>query len=344
MAAALTSGRLAPWNPLRCTGTPLPAPLLLAAKIVVLGLLLKGYVPRIPGIFVPMWPALDGVPEPELVRLIMQGTVAASGVLLLCNRAVRTCALLIGGTYLFATLASRGFYSNGRLFCSCILVLIGLWGGPRSIWPIRWQLVVLYAGAGTNKLTQADWRSGWYFEHWMHEIVRNDLYAQVASWLPPMTLSWGLCWATIVTELSIAAALAVPRAYRAGIGLALLFHLASVAFTGYSFGIFVIAVSASLLAFVEWPRPGEMAIRREPEGGLLRPGLAILRRLDLDGALRDATRAPPGALVVEWRGRAPTGLGALAMVAFSLPATYLAIALGYILPSLALRWAGITLG
>ena len=77
------------FNPLRVAGTALPPPLLLAAKMIALGLLLKGYIPRIPGIFIPMWPLLDSIPRSELVQPLMQAIVAVAIMLLLCNRAVR---------------------------------------------------------------------------------------------------------------------------------------------------------------------------------------------------------------------------------------------------------------
>jgi hypothetical protein len=100
-------------NPLACTGTALPPNLLLIAKLIALGLLLKGYVPRIPGVFLPMWAALDLLPEPELVRLAMQATVVTAGVCLLCNRAVRTCAFLIGGDRVPPAVASRDVLRGG---------------------------------------------------------------------------------------------------------------------------------------------------------------------------------------------------------------------------------------
>ncbi len=334
-------------NPLRCSGTALPPQVLLAAKMIVVGLLLKGYVPRIPGIFVPMWPALDLLPRPDLVQLFMQATVTISGLMLLCNRAVRTCAFAIGLTFLFATIASRGFYSNGRLFCSSMLVLIGLYSGGRSIWPIRWQMVLLYFGSGLNKITQVDWRSGWYFEYWMHGILEREWYVALAAALPPMALSQFFCWATIAMEFSIAMGLAVPRLYRVGIWLALLFHFGAVAATGMMFGIFVIAITFSLLVFVDWPSAREIAIVRAPSRGVLRPMLALAEQLDFDGVLdpmvetaEDAGTEEDAELTVRWRGRTYTDFAALRRIALSLPVTYFLAALALILPSLYLRWLG----
>jgi hypothetical protein len=334
-------------NPLCCSRTALPPQVLLAAKMIIVGLLLKGYVPRIPGIYIPMLPMLDLVPRPELVQLLMQATVAICGVMLLCNRAVRSCAFVIGTTYIFATLASRGFYSNGRLFCSSMLVLIGLYSGGRSIWPIRWQLVLLYFGSGLNKITQADWRSGWYFEYWMHGILDRDWYTTLAAALPPMALSQFFCWATIVMEFSIATGLAVPRLYRLGIWLALLFHFGAVAATGMMFGIFVIAITFSLLVFVDWPSVGEIAIVRTPTQGALRLFLTIAERLDFDRVLDPlAGRAQPtgadeaGTLTVRRRDRTYLNSAAVRRIALSLPVTYFLAALALILPSLYLRWLG----
>ena len=55
--------------------------------------------------------------------------------------------------------------------------------------------------------------------------------SSVSAMLPPMALSQFFCWTTIAMEFSIAAGLAVPRLYRLGIWLALLFHFSAVAMT-----------------------------------------------------------------------------------------------------------------
>lgn len=341
VAAGMTA-----FNPLRCSGTALPPQLLLVAKLIICGLLLKGFVQRIPGIFVPMWPVLDHLPRPELAQPLMQAVVVVCGGMLLCNIGVRTCAFAIGVTFIFATLASRGFYSNGRLFCSSMLMLIGLYSSEYSIWPIRWQTVLLYLGAGLNKITQADWRSGWYFENWMRDILEREWYAALASALPPMALSQFFCWATIAMEFAIAIGLTVPRLYRIGIWLALLFHFGSVAMTGTMFGIFVIAVTFSLLVFVEWPNAGEIEIVKAPRQGAVRTILNLARRLDFDHVLRfvttrDGPQVDTGAsLRVQWRDRTYTNLGAVRRIALSLPVSYFLAALALIAPSLYLRWTG----
>ena len=351
LAAGLTVANRYPllysFNPLRVAGTALPPPLLLAAKMIALGLLLKGYIPRIPGIFIPMWPLLDSIPRSELVQPLMQAIVAVAIMLLLCNRAVRLSAFAIGATFMFGTLASRGFYSNGRLFSCSMLMLIGLYAERRSIWPIRWQMVLLYFGSGLNKITQADWRSGWYFEYWMHGILERGWYISLAQALPPMALSQYFCWATIALEFSIAVGLAVPRLYRLGIWLVLLFHFSAVAATGMMFGIFVIATTFSLLAFVEWPVAGEIAIMSAPKRGAYRLVVEVAKRLDFDRVIaasgeqeepRGQEEAPT--LIVQWREREFNGLAAVRRLLLSLPVAYFLAALALILPSLYIRKFG----
>ena len=343
---AWREGRTVPLNPLHCSGTALPPPVLLAAKLIFLGLALKGYVNRIPGIFLPMWSWMDRVPHPDVVQPILQGAVLLSGTLLLCNRAVRASSLIIGAGFLLSILASRGFYSNGQLFCASMLLLIGLYSGVRGIWPIRWQVVLLYLGSGINKLMMPDWRSGWYFENLMHGILEHDGYQIVAAALPALALSRFFCWATIVIELSIAVSLAVPRFYRIGIWLALFFHFSSVAMTGMMFGIFVIAVTFSLLAFVEWPRAREIEILAAPGNSFVRWLLGVARRLDFDRVSRLAEESPGsgdlprGSLRVRWKDRTHAGVGAVRRIALSLPAAYFAALLIMVLPSLYLRSIG----
>jgi hypothetical protein len=316
-------------NPFSCSGTALPPNLLLGAKILALSLFLKGYVFRMPGIFLPMWPALDHLPSPELIRYGMQIIMLAAIILLLCNRKVRTCSLIIGFLLLFAMVASRGFYSNGRLFCASFFILIGLYESPLGIWPVRWQFVILYLGAGLNKLLLSDWQTGWYFEHWMKGILEQPLYITTSTLFPPMILSFLFSWITILIELSIGIFFAVPRWYRLGIWVAIFFHFSAVALSGRMYGIFVIAMTFSLLAFIDLPGPGELKMIRMPQW-LQR----ILNRFDFDHSIDwSHTENSSSSLILSRQNHTHSDFAAMKFVLLALPVFYYIAAVVLIIPS-----------
>ena len=57
------------WNPLRCSGTALPVPLLLMAKLIALAFLLTNHVRILPDPFLPFLPGLDLLPGQLFQRL-----------------------------------------------------------------------------------------------------------------------------------------------------------------------------------------------------------------------------------------------------------------------------------
>ena len=58
------------WNPLRCAGTALPVPLLLAVKLIAVALLLTGHARLLPEPFLPFIPALArSTPGRSLARM-----------------------------------------------------------------------------------------------------------------------------------------------------------------------------------------------------------------------------------------------------------------------------------
>ncbi len=220
------------WNPFDCRGTALPPHHLLAAKLLALYLAATGQIGLLPERFLPFWAPLDRIGHPEALRLLCQIVMAAAIAGLFVNRAVRLNSFLIGSVLLFSTLASRVYFQNNIVLFGCLLFLIGLQDADRNVWMPRLQVVLVYLGAGLNKLFDADWRNGQYFEFWTHDILRQEAYARAAAALPPLFLSRAVSWATIAVELGLAAAFAVPRTRPAAITAGIAFHAAMLVFTG----------------------------------------------------------------------------------------------------------------
>lgn len=241
------------WNPLRLSGTQLPVPLLLAAKLIVITMLATGHVSTLPDPFLPFLPLFDRIGNPELFRRLLQGLFVAGSVALLLNRRVRLASLVVGVTMLVGIASSRIYWANNTFFCGAVLTLIGLHASERSVWLLRIQVALIYFGAGLNKILDPDWLSGQFFEHWASQNLGHELYIRVAGLLPPMALAKFMCWATIATEWSLFAGFAIPRLWPLAIWLGVLFHASMTVFTGITFVLFLYVAPAAYFAFFRWP-------------------------------------------------------------------------------------------
>jgi hypothetical protein len=254
VAAALSARRL---DPLRCTDTELPPELLLIGKLLALALL-WGLGPLwSPELFLPFLEPLDALRGAwPWLRRVFGALLPLGACGLLLNVAPRASALSLGGVVLSSILLSRVVYSNTYLLYGLVLVLIGLHEGrqiPSRV--LRLQLVIIYLGAGLNKLLEPDWRSGRYFEFWTSEILHHGPYRWAAAQLPPGTLSSIACWLVIAAELALAGLLLTRRTQRLGMALGVGFHVGMLAFTaGRLSWLFMYPMLACYLALARWPR------------------------------------------------------------------------------------------
>ncbi len=275
------------WNPLRLTGTALPAPLLLSAKLLVVTMLATGHVTTLPDPFLPFLSVFDRIGDPELFRTALQVLFLAGSVALLFNRGVRLASFVVGMTILVGIAASRVYWANNTFFMGAVLTLIGLYTSARSVWLLRVQVAMIYFGAGLNKILDTDWLSGQFFEHWTVNL-EHDLYLRAAALLPPMALSKFMCWATIATELSLFVGFAWPRLWVFAIWLGILFHAAMTLFTGITFVLFLYVAPAAYFAFARWPRTTTEVIY-DGDCGICAKTKRWFEALDFEGAFRWTT-------------------------------------------------------
>jgi len=102
------------------------------------------------------------------------------------NIRVRTSCFLIGIAFLCAILACRSQYSNGGFFTASIMILTSLHRKGEYPWLILCQLVLMYFGAGLNKILDPDWTGGVYLEHWLYNIIHYSGNMTVSEMLPPL--------------------------------------------------------------------------------------------------------------------------------------------------------------
>lgn len=311
---------LARRDPLRITGTSLPPAVLLACKLLVLSLMLRGYVSKLPEPFLPILRVFELLPRPDLFRQGMMLSFVVAGLALLFNVCVRTSAFLAGLVFLLEPLVSRVAFYYGNFFCGAILFLAALIHSPLGQRIVQGQFLVMYFGSGLNKLLDPDWRNGHYFQYWMGG--RTARYDVPASWLPEGVFALVMSWTTIAIELSLPFLLARRRTVRSGVWLALLFHTASMIIAGGDFGIFVSAILFSFVVFGAWPEPGAARLRH---GGsrAWRALQTLWRWIDRDRLVVWEER--PGARAeLSWNGRVDRGLAAFNMLVLLQPAAYYA--------------------
>jgi len=257
MTGIMSEGKNRSWNPLKCGGTSLPENLLLVAKLLVIYLLLAGG-PGFgrSGVFLPFILVFDQISSPLLFLRTLEILFLIFSISLIFNNHVRLSCLALGLVLLISIFASRLLFSNTRFFYASFLILIGLHDkGWRQPFFLRWQVAIVYFGAGLNKLLNMDWRSGQYFEFWTQQLLHLEWYKQLADFFPEMALSQFMCWLTIIIELALAVGFLVHRLHSLAIGLGIFFHAGMLIFSG-GFTIpwiFLYAMCSSYLVFIDWP-------------------------------------------------------------------------------------------
>ncbi|HXD69315.1 MAG TPA: HTTM domain-containing protein [Gaiellales bacterium] len=244
----------ASWNPLRVTGTEMPPNLLLACKLIVVAFVANGQVRRLPGHFLPFFSALDRAGSQSAYRHGLQAAFLVAAVALLLNRAPHLAASVAGATILLGTVSSRIYFENNTEYTGLILLLAGLAASGDRTRLVRYQVVLLYAAAALNKLLDADWRSGQFFENWAAVTSLHAAYHHVSSLLPHLVLAKLLAWSAICTEAALAVGFAIRRYYPYAIWLAVGYHSTLMVTAGRTFGMFYFSLLASYLAFARpWP-------------------------------------------------------------------------------------------
>lgn len=254
------------------------------AKLLALCAILTGFWARLPVPYLPFASVFDHLRAAASFRLALQAIfLAASGTLLL-NRAVRTCCLALASVVFAALLCSRGYYESNRLFLGCLLLLLGLYAVGTGARLIRYQVSLVYFGAVVNKLFDADWRSGQFFENWATRIHPQAIYITAASLFPHMALAQVLSWLTILTELGLAIGFLFRPVFGIAIWTGILFHTVMFLVTGRTFGMFLYAMPAAYLAFAEWPG-SPMTLIYDGDCGFCTRTRKLFEKLDVENAV-----------------------------------------------------------
>jgi predicted DCC family thiol-disulfide oxidoreductase YuxK len=271
-------------NPFRFGGLDLPMPLMLVAKLLAACVLGRLVWRGLPDPFLPFLPFLDHFRGAPYFGWTLRGAVLVGSVAVLLNYRVRTACLVIGSAFLLGTLASRIYFENNRMFLGCVFFLLGLYEQRTGPWLVRAQVALVFFSAGLNKLLDASWRSGHFFDYWSQFFINKTLYFQAAAWLPGMFLPRFMSWMTIGMEFSVAFGLLFRRTRLAAIWIGILLSLGMNVLTERTFGVFIYAMPICYLAFIEWPS-SKVTVLYDGDCGFCDRTRRWMERLDLEKLL-----------------------------------------------------------
>jgi hypothetical protein len=314
------------WNPLKFPVSELPTELLILVKVLALVALLVNHVRILPDPWLPFVPGIDRLP-PVLFQRTLQTLFVICALAILFNRRVRLASLVLGATMLVAVVSSKAYYGNNKTFCGLMFFLTGLYTPGRKPWPVQWQLGITYFGAGLNKLLDADWHSGVFFQNWAVHRLHQPWYIALDSVLPPMLLARLMCWGTIVTELAIVPAIFIEGLNYWAVCANVLFQSGLLLFTGTTFTLFFYSMTAASLAFVRWPQESA-GVLYDADSRVVSRLVKVLRLCDADGRFGWSARQPDDGAWLELTStkRVYTNFRALRMIVLLNPLTYPALA------------------
>ena len=242
-----------PW---RVDGTGMSPNLLLMAKLLVLVFARGGAWARMSDPFLPFFPWLDQMRSQGSWfghGLHLMFLVGAAAVLL--NVRPRIGCLLTGAAILLWQFGVMPEFRNHIFICGCLLFLAGCHGRTADPWLIRWQFALIYAGAATNKLLQADWWTGQFLVTWLTAELPAAGFRHASKLVPPLLLAKLLSWFTMVAEVALAVCFCRRQRVRPAVWIVLLLHGGMFVFlVGNRFGHFIEDILVGLIAFLSWPQ------------------------------------------------------------------------------------------
>lgn len=324
MDVALRSGSPVgrPW---RFTGTAMRPQALLLCKLLFVLAAVHGLPAKLGDPYLPFLPIFDELRQfPGLFAAVLTAAYWSAGVALLLNVGVRSAAVTLGACVILALLASKPSFQNHVFIVGCFFLLCGLHRPGEDPWLIRWQYVLLYFGAGLNKVLQVDWWSGAFLHTWLHDHEANAVYEFGSSMLPERWFAASVSWMVMGAEFTVCTLFLVRRWNGLAVAGVVLVHLSFLAIVGPGpFGYFTEVLFLGLLAFLAWPREAQEVRLRDAHARWARSWLPLL---DWDGQLR--LGGQPGAghwLEVREGTRRSVDMDALARLCGYTPAFWVAL-------------------
>lgn len=237
--------------------------LLIMCKLMYLLLLMHGFYGYLDEPFLPFLTIFEVA---EAYPGIFGGTLKIgfllSGTFLLLNYRVRWMSLMLGMVILLALLSSKPLFRNHLFICSAAFILAGLSEKNRTPWLLYVQLSLVYFGAFTNKIMQADWWNGQFMDNWLLAHHAAPLYGQARDLFPDLLLARILSVSSMLVELLIATLLLYKKKHKIAVWFILIFHTLLFSVTEFRFGHFFEDILIYLLVFLDWPKERVIATRK----------------------------------------------------------------------------------
>jgi hypothetical protein len=252
-------------RPWRQTGTDMRPNFLLMCKMLLALLLLHRFAGGLQEPFLPFVSGLDLLrSESGWFTLLLRAVFFTAGCCLIFNYRVRWAAIVLGLVVIVNLLASKTLFRNHVFIVGCLFLLAGLHRKDDDPWMLRWQMVIIYAGAFLNKILQSDWRTGQFMHHWLHHELENPYCEALRPHLPELGFAVIISWLVMLSELLLAALFLVRRWNDAAVVAAIAMHVAFFIVVGRSiFGHFAEDVLLAMLIFLSWPA-GVMTVAFRP--------------------------------------------------------------------------------
>jgi len=204
--------------------------LLFVARLLVFYLIFIRGLNSIDIPFLPFLDFLDVLRDFQWVYPFIDFVYVISILGVLLGIKFQKFSLILSILIFFQILSSKGLYSTSFLYSGCMLFLIGL-HRPGLDWIFRFQIAILYLGAGSNKLINTDWLSGQYFENFLLKVYPSSFNIALANWLGVGFFTQMLSYSVIATELLLGIWAISARKQSELVICIIAFHLSILVFT-----------------------------------------------------------------------------------------------------------------
>ena len=237
-------------NPLSLPSGELSPHLLLVCKLAFLVLLADQYYWELEAPFLPFVAALDAFHGSMLYTALLRIGLFLGGGMLLFNLQPKAGATIVGAILFAHLLGTRLDFKNHVVLTACIFLVSGLAPRTKADFFYRIQFAIIYFGAALNKLLDADWRDGRFFQNWLENRLGSPFLADFAQATYPEFVYASLSWITIILEILLIVLILGPKLNRGAIWVGAAFHFSTTVFTGgLTFGFFVPMLIVAFLGF-----------------------------------------------------------------------------------------------
>ncbi|HMQ06681.1 MAG TPA: hypothetical protein PKC30_05230 [Saprospiraceae bacterium] len=180
-------------------------------------------------IFAPFLPIFSLVSGSLIYKVVVMVMIWASSFFILIRKFNRIACLGVSLSTFIQILGNQHYYSTNSMLICCIFLLLSI--NPSHDWYIRIQMSIVYLGSFLFKVTQMDWRSGQYFDHFFNKVFPDTFFNVLKSLLDDDFLYPMFSWGTMFVEALLCIILLFPALTKLTKFSMMLFHGGMLIFT-----------------------------------------------------------------------------------------------------------------